>query len=242
MGIFKRLLISIGQVLAAIMVVIGLSIVWSDGPEVIMSMIKASNYQVKEGIRSPFNTKDILTNNPKKSNAIVRLHTLDNRFFCSGSVISDKYVLTASHCLVNSIGKMRNENLYVVAQDRMNVEIGIPVAAESTTDLALIEGDFSGFNKIKILIDPNDLDLKDHFKICGFQMGTPEITCYNTEIKSNNYFTLLGTGITFRGSSGGPGIDLEKNIVISVNTAVSESGVILSPVIGIFQLFGVLVQ
>lgn len=242
MRLLRDSLVSVGQTMAAIMVIIGASITWNLGPDVIMSMLKASNYQVKDGIRTPFNTQDILSNSSAKSNAIVRLHTLDNRFFCSGTVISDRYVLSASHCLVNVLGKMRDEKLYIVSQDRMNVQEAIPVAVESMTDLALIEGDFRTFNKMKVLVDPGDLNLNDNFKTCGYALGSPQITCYPINIKGNQYFSLLGDSILFKGMSGGNLFDLDKNLIVAINTAVTENGTIFSPIVGLFTLFQVPIQ
>lgn len=242
MEVVKQSLISVLQVVAGIMVIIGASVIWNNGPDVVMSMLKAANYQVKDGVRAPFNTRDIQSNNPSKSNPIVRLHTTDGRFFCSGTVISDRYVVGATHCVVNVLGKMRDEKLLVISEDRRNTQEAYPVAVESMTDLALIEGDFRSFNKMRILVNPNDLNLKDHFKVCGFPLGVPNLTCYPTNIKGNQYFSILGDGVIQKGMSGGPGIDIDKNLIITVSTAVAESGIILSPVIGIFSLFGIVVQ
>ncbi len=233
---------SVLQTLLVICSIIGISIIWDKGPDVLMSMIKASNYQVKEGQRAVFNSRDVLNNDYSKSNSIVRLHTLDNRFFCSGTVISDKYVLTAGHCVVNTLGKIKSENLYVVSDNLLDVKIGTAVASESQSDLALIEGDFSSFNKMKVLINPNDLDItQSEYKTCGYPRGD-RLTCVKTKITGNSFFQLKGQGLIYPGDSGGPTIDTKNNIVIAVSTAVDNDGILLSPAVGLFVMFGVPVQ
>lgn len=219
------------------------SIMWSKGPAAIAALIRPASLQVKEQNNIAFNTKDIFHNNDKKANPIVRLQTLDNRFFCTGFVISDLYMITAAHCLVDFTGRMRSEKIRVMSSDQMFAVEGTPIAIENVSDLALVKGDFNGFNKIKVLTNANDLfPLSAKYKTCGFPLGVYEITCYPTQITKNNLFKLQGTGILIRGQSGGPVIDLEKNMVVALNTAVDENGILLSPIVGIFSMFAVPVQ
>src|ERR1700686_2869913 len=83
---------------------------------------------------------------PNNLSAIVRLTTSTGRTFCSGTVISDKLIITAGHCVVeeNLLGQAALRGEVGIRTDE-NVELGVkahPFYATSQLDQGLMRGDF----------------------------------------------------------------------------------------------------
>lgn len=126
---------------------------------------------------------------------IVRLETKDGHFFCSGTVISDDYVLTAAHCLMKNsfIPKMNDEEIKVIGF-KTNNDGRLPATDSGTgttvkgqaaglnnrADYALIKGDFKEFTKSRLLHHPNMFSfIVGPVVTCGYPWGA-ELTCYTT--------------------------------------------------------------
>lgn len=182
--------------------------------------------------------------------ALIRIESVGSksRFECSGTVISDDYVLTAAHCISNARGnlsknKVRIVSLFTKGLTSFEVE-GTPATLNSRADYGLIKGDFKRFTKLPIQLN---LELfayevgQKGLVFCGFPWGSKNSVCYPmTKIKQSD-FGFIGDGLIYPGMSGGPVIDPLNNKVVAVNSAVGATGmgVVVSPLIGFFDNLGV---
>ena len=180
--------------------------------------------------------------------AMVRLESKDHKFFCSGTVISDDYVVTAAHCLMNDSRLRPNinkEELTIVSlPGYTSRQIGsVPAKAaalNNRADYGLIKGDFREFSKMRILHQPSaPVLLKGPLLTCGFPWGARD-TCYPTGNNMRIYYDKFSlSGLLYPGMSGGPVIDLDTVAVFAVNMGVSDGSIIISSLVGIFETLGV---
>lgn len=174
---------------------------------------------------------------PGKASAMVRLLTAEGKFFCSGSVISDGLVLTAGHCvlgqtlLVQSLPNAKGETLVAEAK---------PLMANGRADYGLVSGNFSGFAHLAIQVDPNAdiLYFPSKYVMCGNPWGSTPV-CYPVKREMKKYFDCFITeGQLYPGMSGGPVIDLKTGLVVAVNSAVGADGVLVCPLVGLYESIG----
>lgn len=189
---------------------------------------------------------DIQANAESKYPAIVRLHTTDGRFFCSGFVISAKYVMTAAHCLTEDFELTDNPISIRLPSGQDVNTVGTPAAVNINSDLGLITGDFSGFNVVHVSTTPG-LTLQIFMGAagpvisCGFPYGD-QATCLQFLPQTNFLNFIAGQGFLYPGMSGGPVFSLLTGIVVGVNSAMMEGGVLIAPIIGLFSEVGIIVD
>lgn len=189
-----------------------------------------------------FKTSDIMSNSAKKRIPIVRLHDSNTgSFFCTASVISNKYALTAAHCLIG----IKDKKINIKLQNAGEVLTTAVVAKFNVTaDVGLIMGDFSAFNSIAIVTNPKEqLDIINASKIvsCGYPWGG-ELYCTNAQPKEFYFFSWGATAQLFPGMSGGPVLSALTYQVIGVNYGMTQKGAILSPIVNIFDMLGIEVE
>lgn len=183
-----------------------------------------------------------ITTNTEHANhpSIIRLNNPEGFFFCTGFVIDNNYAMTAAHCVLNSIGYIKNDDIIISDQYSMpTTVIAHAVAVDRYLDIAFIKGDFSKFE-----FKPVDFYGK-YFKrgmimqSCGFPAGMYFLYCTELQHVGNyNFQYRTNGGPIFKGCSGGPVIDPESGYVIGVNSAVSQDNVIIAPVIGSLESAG----
>lgn len=183
--------------------------------------------------------------------ALVRLHDSKGEFFCTGTVISKDYVLTAAHCLIRSgllADNMMTEEItaislpigYTKKQARV---VGRAAAANTRADYALIKGDYREFEKMQITLAAADLEnIRGLILLCGFPWGEKSEICYANMAENMRFAQgkLFVTNMLFPGMSGGPVFDLAGQRIFAVNYGLADSGqAILSPLVGLFETLGV---
>lgn len=174
---------------------------------------------------------------------LVRLHDKrTGRFFCSGSVVSDKYILTAAHCVVMEIpmfGVMLNpEEIEVRTVDGSPTGVFVRAkGAQVQADLALLTGNLQGFEHIHVATLPNEIIKSfqtQHLVACGFPYGG-RLYCNQLQFEGTYAFSMRATGYLFPGMSGGPVIDLDTGNIVGVNSAAGPGFVLIAPTIELFS-------
>jgi len=97
------------------------------------------------------------------------------------------------------------------------------------SDVALIEADFSGFNKVDFISDTFTFKNKDKLTSCGFANGIVPLRCTNGEFLGTWFFHGEMTAFVAKGMSGGPVLNKEGKVV-GVNSSrfndVSRFGIL----------------
>lgn len=167
--------------------------------------------------------------------AIVRL-THDGRTFCTGTVVKNNMIITASHCVIiqTPFGTMMNDDVIEI-RGNDNLPTGIiakPFGARIQLDQAALTGDFRTFNTRNTMTDIKSLNKLQHENVtmwaCGYPLGGP-LYCTKMVFKDPYDFMWSVQGLLLPGMSGGP-VVLEDGTVVAVNVAVQGDRSVVSPI------------
>lgn len=173
---------------------------------------------------------------------LIRL--LDERgfFYCSGVVIDGQYALTAAHCVKGTFGFITNDKIIIHEEhDGATGTIAEAVALDDLRDIALIKGDFRNFKSMNVeYYSAKAVEFPNRMVVaCGFPSGGPTY-CSIGIIQANEYFKIRTKGsMIYKGMSGGAVVDILTGAVVGVNSAATEDGELVAPVVGAFELFGI---
>lgn len=196
-------------------------------------------YQVDdENITEMYN--QIPTNGLNKHSALIRL-SRDGYFFCSGVVIDGTYALTATHCLTSTLGFMEKEDVEIDNDIGMNTGVmAKPVAIDKLRDIALIKGNFVDFQSVPVDFSGSTQQAFGGYLLsCGFPSGGQRYCSLLIADGNYNFQVTAHGGIIYKGMSGGPIVDLKSKMVMGVNSAVNGEKIIIAPVVGAAEIFGI---
>lgn len=162
---------------------------------------------------------------------------------CSAFVISEDTAVTALHCVFNPVAAAFGQNpptVNIYNQDGSVAKIArvvLPFRGGGNVDIAKIKGDFSSYKSLNYTPGKLDLTLTDKYVSCGYPYGTKHKYCMPIDPKENLFHMFKSRGYITYGFSGGPTINVSKNTVVGVNTAIMDGYVIFTPLLGIDGLF-----
>ena len=174
----------------------------------------------------------------KPERSLVRIY-IEKQFYCTGVVIGNNYVLTASHCLVDHYGRMRDVELKIESDDSTVVVKARAVGVNLRLDWGLIHGDFHRIPGAHLI--STRMEVPAVVGACGFPQGSHIANCETLAPVINDGFLIKCAGHQLQpGMSGGPVFDGAGN-VIGLNVQVYDSreggGSAYSPTIGILSAF-----
>lgn len=179
--------------------------------------------------------------------AIVRLHNAQGHFVCSGTVVNDRTVVTAAHCiggLMTGFFPPRLE-FNVRAEDGKDTGLlGLVAGFHQMSDQAILIGDFSEFQTRPMVTEPREVirlltNTEARLIACGYPYGG-KLYCSRIKNIRQFLFRFSADGYLFPGMSGGPVIDERTGSVIATNFAVTSDNVenptriLINPTIEIF--------
>jgi Trypsin-like peptidase domain len=187
---------------------------------------------------------DSAKNSKDKKDPIIALLRKDSRlgdkvyFDCTAFVISDKYAMTAAHCLKDEQDEDVMTGAEIIVKDVNFKDDGIRAKAavfNSLDDVGLITGDFSKFNKLILNEGPGGFyGAIGPYRACGFPWGANPGACLPFTPQRTYFYHVAGTGALFPGMSGGPVLDLTTGKVVAINASVGDGIVVVIPTIGIW--------
>lgn len=236
-GMIKLLLVPIVIVTGLIIGTILVRIV-NDTYDEVTAPTLVSTVQKEEALPA-FEESDFNNQHADMQSAILGLYFQDNqgvlRFHCTAFVVSNKYALTAAHCVANDSGNMTKDRIYIYDSSLVNTGIiGKAVSMNGRGDFGVILGDFSNFHKLKVNSSTGFANQKGPFFSCGFPWGALPMVCQEFVPKMPFYDKVAGMGFLTPGMSGGPTIDQSTMLVTGINVEIHEGFVAISPVIGIW--------
>ncbi len=170
-----------------------------------------------------------------KLSSIVRL-VKDGRTFCSGVVVNEHTIITASHCVIENteFGPMMNQD-QIEIRIADNRPLGVTAKAYNVRvqlDQALLMGDFRRFQPRRVITRIHDLIKIGRYDqtliTCGYPLGGP-LYCGKMYFQDLTDFMWATKGLLLPGMSGGP-VMLEDGTVVAVNIAVGGNLSVVSPI------------
>lgn len=177
----------------------------------------------------------------RKLNPIVRLVDHNSGLtFCSGTVISDKIIVTAGHCVVEmtAFGSYGLKADLIDIRTNENYNINVTAKAVYATpqlDHGLLVGNFVMFDHQPYLSNIQEIlsTRKDNlpYTSCGYPLFG-ELHCTLWYYKGLNDFMWKGSGVLLPGMSGGP-VMTKDGVVIGINSQVTDELSIITPIYNI---------
>lgn len=148
---------------------------------------------------------------------------------CTAFVISPQLAITAAHCLGSP------PEAYILADQRKShFQAFTPIRVNQSRDIAILQGDFSHYESLKLSNLSGVEELGHTFTACGFPFGG-HLVCTQVKTIGNYQHKIKLTGVILAGMSGGPVYDQESKMVFFMNDAVSDGFLIASPLINILS-------
>lgn len=154
---------------------------------------------------------------------------------CTAFVIDSNYAATAAHCLASE-GHMYKGDIKVFSYDKETKTIAKAAGFADENDFGLIVGDFRDF--MFVTAEWHDFPfLGQHYTTCGYPYQEKHLICNPFVPATNRDFSIVGAGFLVPGMSGGPVVDLDTGIVVGINYAAVEGGVLVHPLQGFLGAF-----
>jgi hypothetical protein len=173
--------------------------------------------------------------------ALIRLTNSKGQHICSAFVVSNRYAITAAHCLDEASGILTRKKFKVFDIERKDTGIEVEaVGLVNRMDMGLVMGDFSGFKKLSLDSPPKGFLGRESsvFAACGFPMGDKEL-CIPQLVGPNIYFMVQVDRPVYPGMSGGPVIDLKDGTVVGIISSTERGGSLMAPIVSIWSAFGI---
>lgn len=180
--------------------------------------------------------------------SVIRLHTLaQGYFFCSGTVVSKKYIITAAHCVAGA--PLGVPLIEVRGADAKPTKISASIVGyNERPDFAVLTGDFSYFPSSGIVTDPSEIESiitspNSDLMLCGYPYAG-KLACSPFKYKYHELFQFAGSGFAYPGMSGGPLIDRKTGKVVAELLGVEAvlgqvSNTLVSPLTNIYYALGI---
>lgn len=157
--------------------------------------------------------------------AVVRLSLMGSNS-CSATIISDRYAITAAHC-IPPLAEMYGYLLSVGKPPIFVVGTKIaaaPVVNNERLDVALIEGDFASLNRgVEVDRFKGEVYEVKEALLCGYALFTDVLRCTKAKRIGNSFFSAKFDTVGIPGQSGGAVLSLDGKL-IGVIQGVDEDG------------------
>jgi len=179
-----------------------------------------------------------------KLSSIVRLvDGTSGSTFCTGTVVSDDTIITAGHCLVNEsiLGvSLKQDVIDIRTNDDYDLNVKAkPIWVTTQLDQGILHGNFTQFEHRTFIADVhgilNTRQKQQPYITCGYPMGG-HLVCTPFIYQGLYGFRWAGDGILIPGMSGGPAMT-QDGVLIGVNTAMTDTQALISPIYNIDEQF-----
>lgn len=155
------------------------------------------------------------------------------RYTCSAFVVSSNYALTAGHCVKDFAGRKKASVVVwgTTIKDEKAVRTKIVAKVISSyeysgLDMAALNGDFTEFERLDTINTTAQIYAA---QVLSLGVLGDEIVMQRLELIGPYIFGIRAAGQVFPGMSGGPVIDSITGLVIGINSAALENGVLVAP-------------